>query len=502
MTTLAPPRAEAPSGGDATAPRTGAARWPLVALWCGVVAYAGLFSWLSVQRHRGFFTGRLDLGNMTQAVWSIAHGDLLSTTDIAGRQISRLSVHVDPILALFAPVFRIWPDPEILLVAQAAAVALGAVPVFLLGRRRLRDDRLALAGAALYLLYPPLQWATVTEFHPVTLAAPLLAWAIWAADAGRYGWLAASAGLALLTKEEVGLALVVLGIWMAVQGRRRAGAWLAGVSAAWVAIAVGVIIPAAGSGASPLADRYARFGDGPGGAVKGLLLRPWEGPQALGLDWRYLLALLVPLALLPLGAPLLAAGALPEVLLNVLSSHGPQHEIIYHYAAVPAPFLVCAAVVGLARLRAVARPGWLRRAVAPVVPVCLALVAVAWASGVHLGPLPWWKDLPGGSAVRTFQYDVGPHAAALARAVAVVPDGEAVSASNTLGAHLSARHRVMLFPVVDDARWVAFDIGRAPLGIEVGPFAHALGVVAFMTRRDFRLVYAEDGAMVFRRTTG
>ncbi|MEW6583812.1 MAG: DUF2079 domain-containing protein [Actinomycetota bacterium] len=499
MTTLAPPRdAARPGAADRPVPR--AARWPLAALWCAVAAYAAVFSWLSIQRHRAFFTGRLDLGNMLQAAWTTAHGDPLSTTDLAGRQISRLSVHVDPLLALLAPVVRLWPQPVALLVVQAAAVALGAVPVFLLGRRWLRDDRLALAGAALYLLYPPLQWATVTEFHPVTLAAPLLAGAIWAADAGRYGWLAATAGLALLAKEEVGMALVVLGIWMAVRGRRRAGAWLAGVSAAWVAIAVAVVIPAAGDGGSPLASRYSTLGDGPGGALRGLVVRPWEGPEALARDWRYLLALLVPLLLLPLGAPLLAAGALPEVLVNVLSSHAPQHEIIYHYAAVPAPFLVAASVVAVARLRERARPALMRRALGPAVPVALGMVAVAWASGVHLGPLPWWQDLPGGSDTRTYEYIVTRHAEALARAVAVIPDGEPVSASNAMAAHLSARRRVMVFPVVADARWVAFDIGRAPLGLEVGPFRHAVGVVSFqLARRDFRLVYAENGAMVFRR---
>ena len=62
----------------------------------------------------------------------------------------------------------------------------GALPAFWLGRRWLGDDRLAVAAAAVYLLYPPLQWATVTEFHPVTLAAPLLMYCIWAAEERRY----------------------------------------------------------------------------------------------------------------------------------------------------------------------------------------------------------------------------------------------------------------------------------------------------------------------------
>ena len=53
-----------------------------------------------------------------------------------------------------------------LLVAQALIVATGALPAFWLGRRWLGDDRLALAFAAVYLLYPALQHATLFDFHP------------------------------------------------------------------------------------------------------------------------------------------------------------------------------------------------------------------------------------------------------------------------------------------------------------------------------------------------
>ena len=63
---------------------------------------------------------------MTQAVWSTAHGDFLSVTDVQGEQISRLGSHFDPILAALAPLWWVWPSPEALLVLQAVVFALGA----------------------------------------------------------------------------------------------------------------------------------------------------------------------------------------------------------------------------------------------------------------------------------------------------------------------------------------------------------------------------------------
>ena len=64
---------------------------------------------------------------------------------------------------------------------------------------------------------------------------------------------------------------------------------------------------------------------------------------------------------------------------------------------------------------------------------------------------------------RTRDHVVSEHDAAAARVIALVPAGAAVSATNTLGAHLSARRRIFSFPVLREARWVAVDTDAAEL---------------------------------------
>jgi uncharacterized membrane protein len=461
-----------------------------------------VLSWLSVARHRAFWTGRFDLGNMAQAVWSTAHGRPLETTDAAGRQFSRLGAHVDPLLGALAPLWAIWPRPEMLLVVQAIAVSLGALPAFWLGRRWLGDDRLAMAAAAVYLLYPPIGWATVTEFHPVTLAAPLLMYAIWAAETGRMWHLALFAGLALMAKEQVGLALVMLAIWMAVRGRRRAGAILAGVSAAWVAFAVLVVIPHYNEGrGSAFLSRYGEAGDGPGDVARAFLTHPWEVFTTLGDPGRigYLAALLVPLLLLSLVAPLLALGALPDLALNLLADWWPQQSIEYQYGAVIAPFLVASAILGLARMRARTRPAALARALASPVRVAVGAVLIMLVSLVLMGPLPVPPAVSIASESRLSQYERGPHARVLAEAVAMVPDGVPVSAGNLIAAHLSNRRRIMTFPTIDEARWVLVDERRPYVADRLNARDHALELAILRARRDFRVVFDRDGVLVFRR---
>ncbi len=468
-----------------------------------MAVWAGVMTWLSIARDRAFWTGRFDLGNMVQAAWSTAHGHLLATTDIGGRQISRLAAHVDPILVLFAPFYWFTDSAVPLLAGQAVVVALGALPAFWLGRRWLGDDRLALAAAGVYLLYPPLMWATLTEFHPVTLAAPLLMYCIWAAEEGRMGTLAGCAVLAALCKEEVGLALVVLGIWMAVRHRRRlAGAVLAVASLAWVIVAVAVIIPHFNRGReSAFVARYGELGTGTGAVLRGLVTRPWDAVEVAVSHHRitYLLALLLPLLLLPLAAPLLAAAALPELGLNLLSGWWPQYSIEFQYVAVIVPFLVAASLLGLARLRAAARPRWLVRATERPGALAAVMVGAVLVAGIVLGPLPWWRHLPLGSGSRAGEYSAGAHAAVLREAVALVPSGASVSAGNYLGAHLSARRRILTFPVVDGADWVLVDRRRPAMGYLIRPKEHARAVAALLSGGRYRVVLDRDGVLVLRR---
>lgn len=473
-----------------------------VALWAMIVIWAAVFSWLSILRYRAFWTGRFDLGNMVQAVWSTAHGRPLESTDAAGEQIVRLGGHVDPILALFAPVWWVWPSPVMLLVVQAVAMALGALPVFWLGRLWLADDRLALAGAAVYLLYPPLQWQTVSEFHPVALATPLILFAIWAIEERRPVVLAVTASLAVVSKEQVGLAIAMLGIWALVRHRRRLwAALMIGGGVAWSALSVLVIIPHfAPSGASPFVGRYERLGTDGGSIVRTLLTDPALAVEVLATERKleYVAALLVPLLLASLAAPLLLLGALPDLLVNTLTDYWPQHSVENQYAAVIIPFAIAAMLAGLARIR--------RSPVAATVgrPAVLAsvMIATVLASGYHLGPLPIWDDIPGGSDYRTYEFRVdATHTEALAAAVALVPDGVPVSAGNLLGARLSARERILTFPVIAEAQWVVVDTRRPFLADQLAlGAAHIEAVDRVDADRRFARVFDTDGVIVWRRT--
>ncbi len=465
---------------------------PQVLVAAGIVAYAAGFAALSVLRHSAFFTGRFDLGNMVQAVWSTAHGHPLRMTDLHGDQISRLAAHVDPILVLFAPLWWIWPSPNMLLTVQAAAIALGAVPVFRLARRHLGSQRAGLGFALAYLLYPATGWLTLNEFHPVALATPLLLFAFWYLDEDRLLPFALFAIAAAACKEEIALVVAGFGLWYALARHRRlAGAAIAAAGGVWAAIAIAVVIPHYNAGAE--SDFYGRYGE-VGGSAGGILKTTFTHPLRIleaafsTRDLDYLLQLVAPLAALCLLAPLVLIAALPELAINLLSSTTTQTSIHFHYTAGLIPTLLIAAVFGAK---------WLSRW---PVPIAAIVVFAALVGNYRLGPIPGWRHLPGGQRFQATAARVTDHDRIADRALELIPAGAVVSATNTLGAHLSARRRVLSFPFLQDAAWIAADETQPGYGDRYAPLPTAIQLAALRRNPEWRLVFEEDGILVFRRT--
>ena len=460
-------------------------------LWVAMAAYATAFGALSVLRHRAFETGRFDLGNMVQAVWSTAHGHPLQVTNLHGAQVSRLGAHVDPILVVFAPLWWLWPHPSLLLTAQAPAVALGALPVFWLTRKHTGSERAALGFSLAYLLFPATEWMTLNEFHPVALACPLLLFAIWYLDENRLLHFVLFALLAALTREEIPIVIAGLGIWYAV-GRRR---WLAGgaiavAGVAAAAIAIQVVIPHFHHGSE--SSFYGRY-NAVGGSASGIVKKAFTDPGRLisvAFDHRgthYLLDLLLPMAALALLAPLLLVALVPELGLNLLSSVDAQSSIHYHYVAAEIPILFAAAAIGAARLG--------RRAPAAAIVAVLAAVA----GNYLLGPIPLWRFVPGGETLQAKSAQVTRHDRIAARELKLIPAGAAVSATNALGAHLSDRKRIFSFPYLKGAKWVVVDAQKPSLGDHNDKEGGLRRIAELRQDPRFRLVSAADGVLVFRR---
>ena len=324
-----------------------------------MVVYAVEMSHQVVLRYDTFKATAFDLGNMDQVLWNTIHGRLFQFTNQAIDWYgppTRLAFHFEPIILPLSLLYVFHADPRILLVFQTLALASGALPVFLLTRRYLREwPILAALMAMAYLLSPALLGVNIFDFHPVALATPLLLYAVLALTYKRYVWFLIACVLAAACKEDVPLTIAVFGIlviWKYKLPRLGITLMIGGVL--WSFLAFKVIMPHfyPGVQANNFWYRYEALGSSPGAAIANILVHPWIlFTTFFTLDRLYYMAGLVrSVGFLPLLAPEWLLPILPGLAINLLSTDPLLYSGVYQYNATIIPFIMIAAIHGTRRL--------------------------------------------------------------------------------------------------------------------------------------------------------
>ena len=323
-----------------------------IILWGIIIAFAIVFSAAALNRHAVFGTHGFDLGNVNQAVWQSAHGNLFAFTNMAPIE-NRLALHVEPILLAFVPFYWLgWGSPQLLLVAQAIIIALGALPMFLIARPKIG----AWGGVAVstaYLLYPALEAAVLFDFHAVALAPTFLLWGIYEleknfrAEKNDYRGAAIALVLAMACKEDMGLVVAMLGLYVGISHKQwKVASAIFGVGMLWSLTAVFAIQPLFASEGNIHAARYAWLAD--------VFSQPellWAQLGQVGVG-AYLWELFAPTGGLALLSPVTLLPMLPSLAINLLSTHALQWRAEeFHYAAPMAPFVFLATLATLAHFK-------------------------------------------------------------------------------------------------------------------------------------------------------
>jgi uncharacterized membrane protein len=490
--------------------------------WLIALAAFAAYMTISVSRYVRLIPGTWDLGIYTEYVSRFAHLQA-PVVPIKGHNFNLLGDHFTPIVALIAPFFRLFPTPVTLLVTQALLTAVSVVPVCRAAQGRLGTGMSRAIGAA-YGFSWGLQQMVNFAFHEVAFAVPLLAFCMSALIRRRPRAAAMWALPLVFVKEDQGFTVAVIGLVMLGAGilaRRRApaarpglaervsaatwiraGALLALWGPVWSLLAIEVIIPLFNP-----AHQYQYWNDagvfgarGSGFSVSGLLSQAaLAGPEKL----RTILLLLLPVVFLALGSPLVLI-AVPSVALRFLSTHPTFWGTGFHYNAPLMPVMFLAAIDAMARIsaRRASRPAAVTaagaRSPAPPAPLGIAVTRLG-AGAMVLAAVGLAASFPLSHLWQPGTYIIGPQARAEKAAMALVPDGVTVEASESLLAPLAAR---------DLTSWIENHGIRDPAYIVVDTIRHGSQRTRTHPLRligkihpgaVYRQVYESAGVYVFRR---
>lgn len=363
----------------------------------------------------------IDLAYFSQAVWNTAHLKPFAFTIHPGLT---LGDHAEWVLLLLALPYAVLPHPLLLVCIQAIALAAGAFAVYRMAARSLSPGWAA--GAAItYLLFPTVGGAALFEFHALALAIPLL---LFTADAyleKRFGRFLLFLLLALLIREDVALVTAMFGIVAAIE--RRPLRWILtplALSAAWFAGMLFVIKQFSVSGGFKFFAYYGWLWPLDLGALVQHLLRLTQ--------LEFLLAMLMPVLLLPLLRPKWLLLSLPGWLMMALSASGAGAGLVgTHYALLLIPGIVLASLEALVWARR-PRPYMVFFAAHAPHVIALVLATAVVFSAVALGPF-----VRGIGIVATT-----PNNDAIPRALAMIPPEASVAASARFLPHLAHREQL------------------------------------------------------------
>ena len=289
---------------------------PLVVL---MVLYVVRFGTATVDTLRAFQQDAYDLSLYDQGIWLLSrfHAPFMT---VMGTDM--FAAHTVFILVLLVPLYWVYPHAAALLVIQAMALASGAVPVYLLGRRLLGSTVLATLLGAAYLLNPAIQQGNLEQFHVEAFEAPILAFAVYAAVVWRPRLLLATVVLLLLCKQDDVLYVVPLGLWVAWRRDRNLGLALVGGGVAVGLLENFLLVPALLSRVPTTYSGWWPFGSFDN-TLRALVRRPgqfWDFAVSQGRPW-YVWQMAFSSGLAFLFAPGILAVALPELAADSLSSN-------------------------------------------------------------------------------------------------------------------------------------------------------------------------------------
>ncbi len=304
-----------------------------ILLWLSIVFFIIIFSYLSIRRYQTLNSYYYDLGIMNQVIYNTSQGRFLKMTNQELiKNTSRLAIHFDPIMALFAPFYKIYQGPEVLLIGQAIILGLGALAVFLISKKILNQDLISLIFSLLYLLYFPIQRVSLFDFHAVTLSTAFFLFALYFNLVNKNKFYFLFIFLALLTKENIGLVVIFLGLYLTfVKKQKRLGVVTSLTGLIFFVSTVYFIIPYF-RGTEHFATKY--FFD-----IKSRL-------NTIFLDgFSYVKILILP-NLYSLFSPLTLLISLPEWAINILSSNNNMRSIFFHYNSVIVAFIFYSLILG------------------------------------------------------------------------------------------------------------------------------------------------------------
>jgi uncharacterized membrane protein len=477
------------------------------------VSLFALFLISGFSKHLNYMTSITDTGYFDQAVWGFLKEMPFLNSGSFNAQTSRLAVHFDPILAFFAPFYLIHPSVGWLIIAQALALSMACWPIFFLAKKIFMSEKTAFIWAVVFSFNPFILNAAAWDFHPVTLAVPLIAGAYLVVEMKKFNWLLICCIIILLCKEHFGLLVIGFGLLWGIKHREwKPGLFLIALGVVHMWLVFHVIIPHFSptgrhlmlSDAQGHLSRYTWLGNSLMGILSEIIKNPVQTlwiilSQLNGAP--YLIVLILPFLGLPvIGLEYLLPG-MADLGANMLSANPFVRSIYsYHSATLITAFTV-AAMYGAKRISIFVKRYSPREL--SVFSMITAIV-LGWAF------FPFFS-LPGSFDPWEQKKFLKFHDPDLAEVKRIIKPNLSISIQANVGSHFSQRKEIYRFPnKIGTADAIILRLENPSKSITEDSLRHHFQMLPseyldsisnLLANPEYRIVYWNDPWLIFVKNT-
>lgn|GEM_PF-1412092 len=316
---------------------------PARTLLMGWIFFTFLLALSAIRRHYSFESSSWDLGIYHNAIWNFVHGNGYISAPKEG--MNEFIDHQSFSFLLLAPLVKLFPKPEALLIIQACWLSAAGVLAYYLSLQYLPRKHWAVAAFPLLVwVYNPLRHVNSFDFHPETMMLSLFLGGIIGVQSPKWRYRALgcfSLLIALFSRESAGPIAMGIGFaWLLGSSPKRSRTFSQVIAVALILVGPVIFyfdlnfVPKLAGGPYPYHDLYKQFGEG----IPSILLAPIQKPRLFLATifaksrFGFFFWMLAPLGFIPLLNPRTFIATLPPFVILFLTNGDLRVNLLHHYS--------------------------------------------------------------------------------------------------------------------------------------------------------------------------
>ncbi len=217
-------------------------------------------------------TFALDLGTFDESIWKISAFRFPYSSSGCNWLIED---HFQLIFYLLAPLFWIWDNVRILLIAQSFAMVAASFPLYILSKKITGNKIFSFGIVFSYLFFIGTQFAILNEFHQITFAPVFIATLFLALENKNWKWYLYSLFFLFIIKEDVSLLIGGIGLGLLFRkGYRKLGLATAIIGISFFFFLVYIFMPFIAIKGVYGHFHFGAAGKNPEEVIKNIIIRP------------------------------------------------------------------------------------------------------------------------------------------------------------------------------------------------------------------------------------